>query len=196
MADAGGRSDATGNHRPGGAALRCRCRVGRARPRHVHRAAGRRGDSAAAPGRRRGRAVRRSRPIAGGDVSGIRLRALRRHASLARHRPGARGRRFRLAVAQRGRQRESMIVASDAAPELSLLAATLDKAVARLPAAPRLYRVAGDLVAIRAGDRAAALLEAFTPMRANDDGDAVALEIFIFDAVSDELALPDTAITH
>jgi len=89
-----------------------------------------------------------------------------------------------------------MIVASDAAPELSLLAATLDKAVARLPAAPRLYRVAGDLVAIRAGDRAAALLEAFTPMRASDDGDAVALEIFIFDAVSDELALPDTAITH
>lgn len=89
-----------------------------------------------------------------------------------------------------------MIVASDAAPELSLLAATLDKAVARLPAAPRLYRVAGDLVAIRAGDRAAALLEAFTPMRANDDGDAVALEVFIFDAVSDKLALPATAITH
>src|SRR6185312_12479018 len=71
-----------------------------------------------------------------------------------------------------------------------------DEAVARLPAAPRLYRVAGDLVAIRAGDRAAALLEAFTPMRASDDGDAVALEVFIFDAVSDKLALPATAITH
>ena len=89
-----------------------------------------------------------------------------------------------------------MSAASAAAPELSLLAATLDKAVARLPAAPRLYRIAGDLVAIRAGERAAALLEAFTPMRASDDGDAVALEVFIFDAVSDGLALPDTAITH
>jgi hypothetical protein len=89
-----------------------------------------------------------------------------------------------------------MSAASAAAPELSLLAATLDHAVARLPVAPRLYRIAGDLVAIRAGERAAALLEAFTPMRASDDGDAVALEVFIFDGVSDRLALPDTAITH
>jgi hypothetical protein len=89
-----------------------------------------------------------------------------------------------------------MSAASAAAPELSLLAATLDHAVARLPVAPRLYRIAGDLVAIRAGERAAALLEAFTPMRTSDDGDAVALEVFIFDGVSDRLALPDTAITH
>jgi hypothetical protein len=89
-----------------------------------------------------------------------------------------------------------MNAASDAAPELSRLAATLDQAVARLPAAPRLYRIAGDLVAVRAGDRAAALLEAFTPMRASDDNDAVALEVFIFDAVSDQLDLPDSAITH
>ena len=36
-----------------------------------------------------------------------------------------------------------MSAASAAAPELSLLAATLDRAVARLPAAPRLYRIAG-----------------------------------------------------
>ena len=48
-----------------------------------------------------------------------------------------------------------MSAASAAAPELSLLAATLDEAVARLPAAPRLYRIAGDLIAIRAGERAA-----------------------------------------
>jgi hypothetical protein len=89
-----------------------------------------------------------------------------------------------------------MNAASDAAPELSRLAATLDQAVARLPAAPRLYRIAGDLVAVRAGDRAAALLEAFTPMRASDDNGAVALEVFIFDAVSDQLDLPDSAITH
>ena len=86
--------------------------------------------------------------------------------------------------------------AADAASELALLAATLDGAVARLPTAPRMYRVAGDLVAIRAGDRAAALLEAFTPMRASDDGGAVALEVFIFDGATDKLTLPDTAITR
>jgi hypothetical protein len=89
-----------------------------------------------------------------------------------------------------------MSAVADAAPALSLLAAMLDRAVARLPAAPRLYRMAGDLVAIRAGKRAAALLEAFTPMQASDDGDAVALEVFMFDGVSDQLALPDSAITH
>jgi hypothetical protein len=89
-----------------------------------------------------------------------------------------------------------MSAVADAAPALSLLAAMLDRAVARLPAAPRLYRMAGDLVAIRAGKRAAALLEAFTPMQASDDRDAVALEVFMFDGVSDQLALPDSAITH
>jgi hypothetical protein len=89
-----------------------------------------------------------------------------------------------------------MIGAADAASELSLLAATLEGAIARLPTAPRLYRVAGDMVAIRAGGRAVALLEAFTPMRASDDSGAVALEVFIFDAATDNLSLPDTAITR
>ncbi len=89
-----------------------------------------------------------------------------------------------------------MSAAPDAAQELSLLAATLDKAAARLPVAPRLYRVAGDLVAIRVGDRAAALLEAFTPIRVSGDDGAIALEVFIFDSVSDKLALPETGITH
>jgi hypothetical protein len=86
--------------------------------------------------------------------------------------------------------------AADAASELALLAATLDGAVARLPTAPRLYRVAGDLLSIRAGDRAAGLLRAFTPMRTSDDGGGVALEVFIFDAATDAVALPDTAITR
>lgn len=88
-----------------------------------------------------------------------------------------------------------MTGAADAASELSLLAAALDGAVARLPTAPRMYRVAGDVVAIRASDRAAALLEAFTPMRASDDAGAVALEVFVFDGATDKLSLPDTAIT-
>jgi hypothetical protein len=83
-----------------------------------------------------------------------------------------------------------------AASELALLVATLEDATARLPTVPRIYRVAGNLVAIRAGDRAAALLEAFTPMRASDDAEAVSLEVFVFDGATDKVKLPDTAITR
>jgi hypothetical protein len=86
--------------------------------------------------------------------------------------------------------------AADGVSELALLAATLDGAIARLPAAPRLYRIAGGLVSIRAGDRAAGLLEALAPMRASEDDGAVALEVFIFDGATDKVTLPDTAITR
>ena len=89
-----------------------------------------------------------------------------------------------------------MSAAPDAAPGCRCSPRRSTRRSRGAAAAPRLYRVAGDLVAIRAGDRAAALLEAFTPMRASDDGGAVALEVFIFDAVTDEVVLPDTAITH
>ncbi len=86
--------------------------------------------------------------------------------------------------------------AADVASALSLLAAALDDAVPRLPAAPRLYRIAGAIVAMRAGNRAAPLLEAFTPLGIVDDGAAATLDVFIFDAATDGVELPDTAITR
>ncbi|MEP6657136.1 MAG: hypothetical protein ABJC33_07855 [Betaproteobacteria bacterium] len=86
--------------------------------------------------------------------------------------------------------------AADAASELSLLAATLDDAVPRLPATSRRYRIAGASVAIRAGNRAALLLEAFAPLGAVDDRAPATLDIFIFDAATDKVELPDVAITR
>lgn len=80
--------------------------------------------------------------------------------------------------------------------ELRSLVATLDDAIPRLPSTPRLHRIAGQLVAIRAGPRAGALLDAFTPLRTSGDDGAAKLEIFVFDGATDALALPDTAMAR
>lgn len=83
-----------------------------------------------------------------------------------------------------------------AVAELPSLVAALDDASARLPSAPRLFRIAGQVVAIHAGPRVADLLEAFTPLRADAGQAAAGLDVFIFDGATDALPLPDTAIAR
>ena len=79
---------------------------------------------------------------------------------------------------------------------LSLLAAALEAAVPRVDASWLRYRIAGERVAILAGQGSARLLEAFAPLAVVDDGNAAALEIVVFDAASEGVAIPDPLNTR
>jgi len=85
---------------------------------------------------------------------------------------------------------------NDAGSHLSLLAAALDAAVPRVDARWRWYRIAGERVAVLAGKRSARLLDAFAPLAVAEDGITAGLEIVVFDAASEGVAIPDPLSTR